>query len=82
MKLQKFDWAVTTMLLTGVVGILYFTRTLNWHERSLVCFFIFLFVHGLSFLAKDSTSQKKIRIINMLFIVITALFIAMYELFF
>ncbi len=82
MKFPKIDWAVTTMLLTGVVGILYFTSMLNWHERSLVCFFIFLFVHGLSFLAKDSGSQKQIRIINILFILITALFISLYELFF
>lgn len=82
MKFPKIDWAVTTMLLTGVVGILYFTSMLGWHKRSLVCFCIFLFVHGLSFLPKDSASQKKIRIINMLFILITYLFIGLYELFF
>lgn len=82
MNFPKIDLAVTTMLLTGVVGLLYFTRMLNWHERSLVCFFVFLFVHGLSFLAKDSASQKNIRIINALFIMITALFIGIHELFF
>ncbi|GEM_PF-3968321 len=82
MKFPKIDLAVATMLLTGVVGILYFTSTLGWHARFLVCFFVSAFVHGLSFLAKDSASQKQIRLINLLFILVSALFIGLNELFF
>lgn len=82
MKLKKIDWAANTMLLTGVVGILYFTRMLHWHEKSFLCFFVSFIIYGLSFYAKDPASQKQIRVIHKLFILIAALFIVLHELFF
>jgi len=82
MKLNKIDWTDYALLLTGLVGILSSTRMLSWYERSSICFFVILFVHGLSFIAKDPASQKQIRKINLLFILITAIFIGLDELLF
>jgi len=82
MKLNKIDWTDYALLLTGLVGILSSTRMLSWRERSSICFFVILFVHGLSFIAKDPASQKQIRKINLLFILITAIFIGLDELLF
>lgn len=82
MKLNKIDWADYIILSIGLVGILISTRMLSWHERSSVCFYVFLLVHGLSFFAKDPVSQKQIRKINRLFILITASFIGLDELLF
>ena len=82
MKLNKIDWADYALLSIGIVGILISTRMLSWHERLNVCVYVVLFVHGISFIAKDPASQKQIRKINLLFIIITASFIGLDELLF
>ncbi len=80
MKLKKIDWVANTMLLAGVVGLMYFIRMLHWHEKSFICFSVSMIVYGLRFYAKDSVSQKKIRIIYILFVMVMALFIGLHEL--
>ncbi len=80
MKLKKIDWAANTLLLTGVLGILYFIRMLHWHEKLFLCFFVSLIIYGLSFYAKDPASKNQIRVIYKLFILIMALFIGLHEL--
>lgn len=81
MKLKKIDWAASTLLLTGVFGIMYITRMLHWYEKAYLFFSVSLIILGLRFYAKDSASQKQIKIIYILFVIVMTLFIVLYELF-
>lgn len=76
----KINWAANTMLLTGVIGILYFTRMLHWHEKLLLYSCILQTIHGLSFYTKDPESRKNIRIFFSIFIIVAVLFIGLNEL--
>ena len=79
MKLKKVDWAANTMILTGVVGLLYLIRMLQWHEKFFIWFSVSMIIGGLRYYAGDSASQNTIRVIYILFDLIVILFIVLGE---